>query len=95
MRRRAVPGDSSIVREAKLFMNGRSQAVRLPADCRFEGDAVYAKKWRGVVILLPKDDPWKPLRESLGTFSDDFMEVRGRGPRQGRTGLDSLFDSEE
>lgn len=69
------PADAKVV-EAKLFMNGRSQAVRLPADCRFDGDAVYVKRWRNTVTLLPKGDPWRPLLESLGTFSDDFMRER-------------------
>ena len=90
-----VPAGSNVVREAKLFMNGRSQAVRLPADCRFEGDSVYAKKWRGVVILLPKNDPWEPLKESLGTFSSDFMAERDQAGVQTRPELDALFDPEE
>lgn len=84
--------DTSTVTEAKLFMNGRSQAVRLPAAYRFEGDSVYVKRWRGALILLPKENPWAPLVESLGTFSADFMQDRAEPPRQLRPGLDSLFD---
>ncbi|MBI4545199.1 MAG: AbrB/MazE/SpoVT family DNA-binding domain-containing protein [Gemmatimonadetes bacterium] len=79
------------MREARLFMNGRSQAVRLPADCRFEGDSVYVKKWRGGVILLPKENPWQPLLDSLGTFSPDFMAARAQPGVQGRPALDALF----
>ena len=45
---------------AKLFANGRSQAVRLPKDCRFSGDDVYIKKFEHMVILVPKNDPWAP-----------------------------------
>jgi antitoxin VapB len=63
---------------AKLFKNGQSQAVRLPKKLRFEGREVYAKKLGNAVILLPLDDPWLPLRESLGEFSDDFLERRQR-----------------
>ena len=59
---------------AKLFMNGGSQAVRLPKECRFEGKEVYIKRIGSAVILYPKDDPWKAFRESLDMFSDDFME---------------------
>ena len=91
-RRDRAPRGSSVLREAKLFLNGRSQAVRLPADCRFEGDSVYAKKWRGTVILLPKTDPWKPLRESLGTFSSDFLTDRDQMTAKDRPELDSMFD---
>jgi antitoxin VapB len=58
---------------AKLFMNGGSQAVRLPKECRFEGTEVYVRRVGSAVILYPKDDPWALLRESLDEFSDDFL----------------------
>ena len=59
---------------AKLFKNGRSQAVRLPRKYAFSGDEVFVKKVNGVVMLIPKDeDPWKPLVNSLNKFSDDFF----------------------
>jgi antitoxin VapB len=59
---------------AKLFRNGRSQAVRLPKKYSFSGEEVYVKKVNGVVMLIPKDeDFWKPLVDSLDKFSDDFF----------------------
>jgi len=59
---------------AKLFKNGRSQAVRLPKKYSLPGEEVYVKKVNGVVMLIPKDrDPWKPLVDSLDKFSDDFF----------------------
>ncbi len=58
---------------AKLFKNGRSQAVRLPKEYAFPGEEVYIKKISGVVMLIPKSNLWKPFVESLGKFSDDFM----------------------
>jgi antitoxin VapB len=39
--------------EAKLFQNGRSQAVRLPREFRFEGDRVRIKKTKSGVLLEP------------------------------------------
>lgn len=72
---------------AKLFTNGRSQAVRLPKDCRFEGSEVYIQKYGDVVLLLPKDDPWAPLLASLDQFSEDFMEDRQQPPAQEREAL--------
>ena len=39
---------------AKLFENGRSQAVRLPKECRFSGDEVAVNKVGDIVILTPK-----------------------------------------
>ncbi len=61
---------------AKIFINGRSQAVRLPKEFRFSGDDVFIKKIGNMVVLFPKDDPWAPLVNSLDQFSDDFMETR-------------------
>lgn len=58
---------------AKLFENGRSQAVRLPKECRFNGDEVAINKVGDVVILLPKDHKWAGFLSGLELFSDDFM----------------------
>ena len=69
---------------AKLFQNGRSQAVRLPKKYRFRGDKVLIKKMGEVVILLPYDNPWQPLTESLKLFSSDFMEKRNQPETQSR-----------
>ena len=66
---------------AKIFINGRSQAVRLPKDYRFTGDDVFIKKIGKMVVLLPKDDPWSPLVKSLDQFTDDFMDSRDQ-PQQ-------------
>jgi antitoxin VapB len=76
-----------IMRTARLFINGRSQAVRLPKDCRFSGKEVYIKKLQGVVILIPKDDPWSSLVNSLDHFSHDFMDTREQPELQARDGL--------
>ena len=61
---------------AKLFKNGKSQAVRLPKQFKFEGTEVYIKRIGRNVILMPKDDPWESLISSLDDFSDDFMADR-------------------
>ena len=63
---------------AKLFMNGRSQAVRLPKGFRFEGDEVFVKKVGSAVVLLPRRGSWETLYGSLGSFTEDFMEERGQ-----------------
>ena len=75
------------MKTARLFTNGRSQAVRLPKDCRFEGTDVYIKKFEGLVILFPTDSPWAPLLESLDHFTDDFMAERQQPSQKKRTGL--------
>lgn len=58
---------------AKLFENGRSQAVRLPKECRFNGDEVTVNKVGDIVILIPKDNKWSGFLSSLELFTDDFM----------------------
>ena len=71
------------MKTARIFINGRSQAVRLPKEFRFSGTDVYIKKIGNMVVLLPKDDPWAPLIASLNQFSDDFMQTRDQ-PIQGK-----------
>lgn len=70
---------------AKLFSNGRSQAVRLPKDCRFtkREKEVYVHKVEGVIMLISKKNSWGPLFHSLSKFTDDFMEKRDQPVRQG------------
>ncbi len=66
---------------AKVFKSGRSQAVRLPKDYRFDCDEVYISKLGHAVMLVPKDKVWETMLEGLNGFSDDFM-ADGR-PDQG------------
>ena len=65
---------------AKIFKNGKSQAVRLPKEFAFTGKEVYINRIGRNVILIPKDDPWGSLSRSLDMFSDDFMEQRKQLP---------------
>lgn len=58
---------------AKVFTNGGSQAVRLPKDCRFHDDEVLVNRIGNVVILMPKDDPWQSMLQSLDLFTEDFL----------------------
>ncbi len=69
---------------AKLFQNGQSQAVRLPKEFRFEGNEVYIKKVGEMTVLLPVKNPWRALLDSLGKFSDDFMDTRQQPEQQKR-----------
>ncbi len=72
------------MRIAKLFMNGRSQAVRLPREYRFEDTEVYIKKYGDVVMLIPKGSAWKSMEDSLDAFSDDFLAEREQPAEQAR-----------
>lgn len=65
---------------AKLFQNGQSQAVRLPKKYRFKGDKVIIKRVGNAEVLLPYEDSWSTLFDSLEQFSDDFMEEGRQQP---------------
>ena len=69
---------------ARLFKNGQSQAVRLPKDFRFKGEKVFIKRVGNAVVLIPYQDSWETLFESLDQFSDDFMDEREQPVRQER-----------
>lgn len=58
---------------AKIFETGRSQAVRLPKEFRFDADEVYINKVGDIVMLIPKDYKWKGFLDSFSMFTDDFM----------------------
>lgn len=61
---------------AKLFTNGKSQAVRLPKAYRLKGKEVGITKIGNAVILYPITTKWNSMVDSLNKFSDDFMEER-------------------
>ncbi|GAB4411294.1 MAG: AbrB/MazE/SpoVT family DNA-binding domain-containing protein [Anaerolineales bacterium] len=72
---------------ARLFRNGKSQAVRLPKAYRFAGTKVYIKRIGNAVVLIPEEDSWQALLDSLALFSDDFMAERAQPATQQREGL--------
>jgi antitoxin VapB len=81
--------------EAKVFMTGRSQAVRLPKEYRFSGDSVFVKRLGNGVLLLPKtEDRWARFFAALDEFPRDFTVPRDQR-QQSRPGLDQLFADEE
>ncbi|NOX35284.1 MAG: antitoxin [Deltaproteobacteria bacterium] len=61
---------------AKIFKNGRSQAIRLPKEFRFEGTEVYISKVGQKVILSAKPGSWKDFFFSNSRPTPDFMEER-------------------
>lgn len=73
---------------AKLFRNGRSQAVRLPADFRFPGSEVYVRRdpATGDVILSRRPDSWRDFFDLADRLDipEDFMSKRGDAPAQKR-----------
>lgn len=64
---------------AKIFENGRSQAVRLPKQYRFSGEEVFIQRVGRAVVLLPKEAVWQTFLSGLNGFTDDFFRD-GREP---------------
>lgn len=69
---------------ARIFKSGNSQAVRLPKEFKLEGSEVYIKRVGRGLLLMPADDPWGSLVDSLGKFSEDFLEERSQPPLESR-----------
>ncbi|XWK89957.1 MAG: type II toxin-antitoxin system VapB family antitoxin [Phormidium sp.] len=61
---------------AKLLTLGENQSVILPKEFEFQGGEVYIKKIGSAIVLIPKDNPWQAMFDSLSLFSEDFMENR-------------------
>jgi len=61
---------------ARLFINGRSQAVRLPKEYRFDDDEVFITKVDDMVILYPRRKGWDLLARGIERFTEDFMAER-------------------
>jgi antitoxin VapB len=77
---------------AKLFWTGRSQAVRLPKEFRFEGDEVRIRRQGDAVILEPVVKDWAWLDALAGRFDADAAEAALEKPKpQERPELDRLF----
>ena len=61
---------------AKLFMNGSSQAVRLPKEFRFNGDFVYIRRQGAEIILSAQPFTWDDFFAQPSAFGDDFLAER-------------------
>ena len=63
---------------AKLFRNGRSQAVRLPKEFRFEGDAVRVRRVPEGVLLQPMITDVKEWFAAMDRLGGDPLLKGGR-----------------
>ena len=73
---------------AKIFENGRSQAVRLPKKFRFDADEVVVQQLGEAVILVPKDSLWQTFMDGINGFSSDiFNDGRDQGEQKDRDNL--------
>lgn len=78
--------------KAKLFWSGRSQAVRLPKEFRFEGEEVRIRRHGNAVILEPVATEWSWLDAIVGKLDADFVAAASEEQKQQeRLRLDELF----
>jgi antitoxin VapB len=65
---------------AKVFQNGRSQAIRIPKEYRVDTDEVYIDKVDGELIITPKVvdkfDKMKDILKSFDEFSDEELDIK-------------------
>ena len=77
--------------KAKVFMTGRSQAVRIPVEFRFQTDEVYIRRdpQSGDVILSQSPKSWDEIFAALDAVEmpNGFLENRKQGPPQRRPDL--------
>jgi len=76
--------DFTMRRTAKIFMNNRSQAVRLPKEFQFNVPEVFIRKEGSDVILSPRPLDWSSYLEEGPVASKDFMEAFEKLPVQER-----------
>jgi antitoxin VapB len=70
----------------KIFNNGRSQAVRLPKEFRFDESEVCVAKLDDMVILFPAGKGWELMEKGIQHFTDDFMSSRNQPTKPQRRG---------
>ncbi len=79
------------VEKARVFMSGRSQAVRIPAEYRFTSKEVYIRRdpRSGDLILSQAPGNWEDVYAALDKagFPEDFLADRNQGPAQERDEL--------
>ena len=72
-------------RTARIFMNNRSQAVRLPKEFQFTTSEVYIRKQGDDVILSARPKDWSAYLAAGSVASEEFMEGGEDMPVQARS----------
>ncbi len=70
--------------KARIFMNGRSQAVRLPRTFRFDVDEVFVRRQGEDVVLSPRAPVWDEFFAQPSAFGEEYLEDRDQPEVQER-----------
>ena len=98
---RQIGADVKTVHEAKVFKNGGSSAIRLPASLNITGGVVYLEvdEETGVIAIKRQKpnrlDAFFALQEKLGPIGDDdWLPERSHEPKPIRKSIQELIDAE-
>ena len=72
--------------KAKVFTNGRSQAIRLPKEFRVKSREVVLKRTEGGFLVL-EEDPWEAFDEGCRRISEKMLTRPGQPPLEKRATL--------
>ncbi len=75
------------MKTARIFQNDEYQTIQFPKDVHVQGSRVYIKNIGNIIVLIPEDNPWQALFDSLDLFTDDYMEERAQPYKQEREEL--------
>lgn len=76
-----------LIKKAKVFKNGRSQAIRLPKEFRVKTDEVFIRKRGDEIIISTKEPSWEEFLKKPSSFGPNFILERDNDPPQERGGL--------
>lgn len=63
---------------AKVFQSGNSQAVRIPKEMRTSTQEFIIRKMGDCFFLIPTNDPWALLRQTIGSLDEDISLERNQ-----------------
>lgn len=64
------------MKRANVLQQDSHQIIKLPRSLRINSQQVFIKQVGNALVLIPSENPWQSLFDSLENFSDDFMEIR-------------------
>jgi len=77
-----------MVETVQIQNNKTGQAINIPKEMEISDDKVYLKKVGNTIHIIPFNNPWQNLVESLDNFTADFMDSREQPTDQNRESFD-------